>query len=312
MLNFKKILLVSNGMLEVKNSLKHAVRLAHQNQAKLDVLVVCPEFPKELSEYKPVFEFSVADKFKHDLKAIRSESTLNESDFALSFKIEYSSIPSIFVIRHIIKNGYDLLIKDAEKIDDERGFKAIDMDILRKCPCPAWISKATHKQDHEKNIAVAIDPLSPTAEGHSLTLHLLEISRSLANTYNEKLKIISCWDYIFEEYLSKNMSVRVDAEDLANFVNATSQHHYDALNKLIQESALTENYDVAHVRGSPDEVIPQFITENDIDILVMGTVGRSGIPGFVIGNTAENVLQNLNCSLIAIKPNGFMTPIKAY
>ena len=63
---------------------------------------------------------------------------------------------------------------------------------------------------------------------------------------------------------------------------------------------------------SPDEVIPQFITENDIDILVMGTVGRSGIPGFVIGNTAENVLQNLNCSLIAIKPNGFMTPIKAY
>ena len=108
------------------------------------------------------------------------------------------------------------------------------------------------------------------------------------------------------------MSVKVDTDDLVKFVNATSQHHHDALNKLIQEFAITENYEVTHVRGSPDEVIPQFITENDIDILVMGTVGRSGIPGFVIGNTAENVLQNLNCSLIAIKPNGFMTPIKAY
>ena len=312
MLNFKKILLVGNGMLEVKNSLKHAVRLAYQNQAKLDVLIVCPEFPKELSEYKPVFEFSVAEKFKHELKATRSEIAPNESGVALNFKIEYNSVPSIYIIRHIIKNGYDLLIKDAETLNDERGFKAIDMDILRKCPCPVWISKTTHKNDHEKNIAVAIDPLSPTAEGHALSLHLLEISRSLANAYNEKLKIISCWDYVFEEYLSKNMSFKVDAEDLARFVNTTSQHHHDALNQLIQESVITDNYEVAHVRGSPDEVIPQYITENSIDVLVMGTVGRTGIPGFVIGNTAENVLQNLNCSLIAIKPNGFMTPIKAY
>lgn len=110
----------------------------------------------------------------------------------------------------------------------------------------------------------------------------------------------------------RGMTVRVMPESVSGLLRNMHQHHYDALNKLIQESALTENYDVAHVRGSPDEVIPQFITENDIDILVMGTVGRSGIPGFVIGNTAENVLQNLNCSLIAIKPNGFMTPIKAY
>ena len=80
MLNFKKILLVSNGMLEINNSLKHAVRLAHQNQAKLDVLIVCPEFPKELTEYKPIFEFSIAEKFKHELKATRSEIAVTDSD----------------------------------------------------------------------------------------------------------------------------------------------------------------------------------------------------------------------------------------
>ena len=186
------------------------------------------------------------------------------------------------------------------------------MEFLRKCPCPVWISKPTNKKDHEKNIAVAIDPLSPTAEGHVLSLHLLELSRLLADAYNGNLKIISCWDYIFEEYLSRNMSVKIDEDDLAKFVNATSQRHHDALNQLIQESAITGNYEVSHVRGSPDEVIPQFITENSIDVLVMGTIGRNGIPGFVMGNTAENLLRNLNSSLIAIKPNGFMTPIKAY
>ena len=49
-----------------------------------------------------------------------------------------------------------------------------------------------------------------------------------------------------------------------------------------------------------------------IDILVMGTVARTGIPGFIMGNTAENLIQELKCSLLATKPNGFVSPITAY
>ncbi len=44
-------------------------------------------------------------------------------------------------------------------------------------------------------------------------------------------------------------------------------------------------------------------------LLVMGTVCRTGVPGFFIGNTAERVLQHLDCSLLAVKPKGFETPV---
>lgn len=64
--------------------------------------------------------------------------------------------------------------------------------------------------------------------------------------------------------------------------------------------------------GVTDESISDFIEKNDIDILVMGTVARTGIYSFVIGNTAENILQKLCCSLLALKPNGFVSPVKAY
>jgi len=40
----------------------------------------------------------------------------------------------------------------------------------------------------------------------------------------------------------------------------------------------------------------------------MGTVGRSGIKGFFMGNTAEKILNNINCSVLAIKPHGWKTP----
>jgi nucleotide-binding universal stress UspA family protein len=41
----------------------------------------------------------------------------------------------------------------------------------------------------------------------------------------------------------------------------------------------------------------------------MGTLGRSGIPGLFIGNTAEEVLQNTRSSILAVKPPGFVSPV---
>ena len=41
----------------------------------------------------------------------------------------------------------------------------------------------------------------------------------------------------------------------------------------------------------------------------MGTVGRTGIPGLLIGNTAETILQQVDCSVLAIEPPGFVTPV---
>jgi nucleotide-binding universal stress UspA family protein len=48
----------------------------------------------------------------------------------------------------------------------------------------------------------------------------------------------------------------------------------------------------------------------EVDAIVMGTVCRSGIAGFFIGNTAEEVLQRVDCSVLTVKPDGFVSPIK--
>ena len=45
-------------------------------------------------------------------------------------------------------------------------------------------------------------------------------------------------------------------------------------------------------------------------LIIMGTVGRTGIPGFIMGNTAETILNRIDCSVLAIKPDGFVTPVR--
>ncbi|RZW20858.1 MAG: universal stress protein UspA and related nucleotide-binding protein [Desulfobulbaceae bacterium] len=41
----------------------------------------------------------------------------------------------------------------------------------------------------------------------------------------------------------------------------------------------------------------------------MGSVGRSGIPGLLIGNKAEKLLNSINCTVLTVKPDGFKTPV---
>lgn len=69
-------------------------------------------------------------------------------------------------------------------------------------------------------------------------------------------------------------------------------------------------HNVHLLKGDPAEVIASLTAKKRIDLIVMGTVGRTGIPGFLIGNTAETVLRQVNCSVLAVKPEGFVTPVK--
>ena len=62
-------------------------------------------------------------------------------------------------------------------------------------------------------------------------------------------------------------------------------------------------------KGSARKEIPELARRLQVDCIVMGTVARTGVPGFFMGNTAETILDQLECSVLAIKPPGFVTPV---
>lgn len=64
-----------------------------------------------------------------------------------------------------------------------------------------------------------------------------------------------------------------------------------------------------HRQGEPEAVIPEFVVAEGVDLVVMGTVARGGIAGLLIGNTAERMLRKLPCSVLAVKPEGFVCPV---
>ena len=63
------------------------------------------------------------------------------------------------------------------------------------------------------------------------------------------------------------------------------------------------------VKGPAQYVVPELARELEVDLVVMGTVARTGIDGFFMGNTAESILGELDCSVLTMKPPGFVSPV---
>jgi len=311
MQKFNNILFVSQGVTDETDALKQALSIARNNKAKLKALIVCPELPKDMIRYRETYESSLIEQLKSSIQTTCNALKLAEAEISVKIEIETSNTPAMRIVSYVLRNAHDLVIKDVEKKGEGKGFKAIDMDLLRKCPCPVWLSRPISKSRNEIKVAVAIDPQSISNEQQYLSLRLLELSRSVADTCSGQLNIISCWDYEFEEYLRHNIWLEMPDDEIIKTVNSARSQHRTALDDIIKKSEIVGNIQLDHLRGKADQVIPQYVVDKDIDILVMGTVARTGISGFLIGNTAENILQNLECSLLALKPNGFVSPVKA-
>ena len=82
-----------------------------------------------------------------------------------------------------------------------------------------------------------------------------------------------------------------------------------ALDALTSSVDLSRGQHESHiVKGQPYQVISGLASKSDI--AVMGTLSRSGIDGLLIGNTAERILRQVDCSVLAVKPEGFRTPLR--
>jgi nucleotide-binding universal stress UspA family protein len=174
------------------------------------------------------------------------------------------------------------------------------------------LSRPISRDRSDVRVGVAVDPQSAEPVSRDLALQILQLSRSLADMHSGELDVISCWNYQIEDDLRYSPYIVIPEEYMDTALMELDCQDENATQRHIRELGFGGPYRLHCTRGTPEQAIPQVVDELQLDILVMGTVGRTGIPGFVIGNTAENTLREIRCSLLAVKPNGFVSPVRAY
>lgn len=166
--------------------------------------------------------------------------------------------------------------------------------LLRKCPCAVWVTQPRAARDFDA-ILVAHDlrPVSDLA---------MELGYSMAKLQNAQLHVVHAAEFPEFDYM---FPARISAEQKRAYRDAAEEH----IERQLEGADLPLPAKVHFVIEPPDLAIMNCVKRYDVDLIVMGTVGRAGIDGFIMGNTAERILPRISCSLLAVKPPGFKSPV---
>jgi universal stress protein E len=106
-----------------------------------------------------------------------------------------------------------------------------------------------------------------------------------------------------------NIAIELPDFDPSVYNDAIRGQHLLAMKALRQKFGIDEGR--THVeKGLPEEVIPDLSEHLQAGIVVLGTVGRTGLSAAFLGNTAEQVIDHLRCDLLALKPDQYQTPVE--
>lgn len=309
MQRFKNILFVSYGLSSEEAALKTAIATTNANDANLKIVTFMPEFPGNLKEYEKAYHDALLENIQQRVKKA-SESTplAKTTNDRVTFILMSNNELAINVIKMVLREKIDLVIKPTEPMQSNESLSAIEMSLLRKCPCPVWICKPDANIPLQR-IAVTVEPNNTDPVRTKLTQELLHLADEIAQNNNAQLTVISTWDCPIEQmmYDSNYFSLPQEVLDSAN--ENEEKRANAAIADLIQKASLKSKYELIVKKGTAFVVVPMILNTNKIELLVIGTIARTGIPGFLIGNTAENILQNISCSMLAIKPDGYVSPI---
>jgi nucleotide-binding universal stress UspA family protein len=307
---FKNILYFADGAMESCPALERAVNLAVSNDARLTVVDVL-----EQAESPPVVKQRLGTDLNQILRERRQEALEKLiAPFSRPDTMTYTQVltgtPFVEVIRAVLRNGYDLVIKAARPPAgiSERFLGSSDMHLLRKCPCPVWIDRPGAAFPYT-TILAAVDPSRPEGEGCARLI--MDLASSLARRESARLCVVHAWR-LYGESMLRSGRASVSSSELEALLENTRRTHASSLNRLLQDYGLGEEDPEVHlVKGEPAPSIRNLTERLSADLVVMGTVGRTGIPGLIIGNTAEEVLQTTGTSVLAVKPQGFVSPVMA-
>jgi nucleotide-binding universal stress UspA family protein len=316
--SFRKLLVPVSDAREDLETVVQAGAFARERGASVMLLgvVEAPPDLSRLSRASGVGESEIIERLVEDRRAELARLAA-EAELSVEPACEVRvGKPFLEIIRAVSNEGYDLVIKTAETVSGLRArvFASTDQHLLRKCACPVWLRMPGAKRKARSVIAaVDVDPVGaaePETQ-NALNQRILRTAIEAAVFQGAMLEVLHVWDapgeVLVSRWIRDESQVRAYRDELESALRVL-------LNALIGDIAAQapDSLRITPVlaRGAPQHVIAEHVKRSRAGVLVMGTVARTGVPGFLIGNTAEDLLNKVDCSVIAVKPPGYVSPIR--
>lgn len=208
---------------------------------------------------------------REKLEAFAEDARAKEIN--VTTEIDWDSNWADAAVRASIRNNSDILFKSTFKhsLTERVVRKTTDWTILRNCLCPVLLVREGTDWDSHKVLA-AISIENEDSAHKEINHAIINLGQKVAESYSSEVHFINAYSDSLSNpnsnYLAKKCGV------------PKSQIHTEI--------------------GSPEDAIVDKSKELSADLVLIGTVARTGVSAWMNGNTAEKVLDRVECDVLAL------------
>ncbi|OAN11146.1 universal stress protein [Photobacterium jeanii] len=309
-MNFSHLLIPIVPEQAIKESFEQVFNIADQQASHVTLLAVI----EELAEFKEIYRYSgttlnILDKATqvyHD--ALKQHvQTLKHRYHNIHFHTQIRiGIPSIEIIKQAQASHASMVVIDSHRenktIACQRGSNTLN--LMRKSEVPIW-SISTDATEVKRVIA-AIDLTNQ--DYHAFNEQIVALAVEYCDMVGAELTLTHAWRLESEGFLRKWSGYEdIDIALLSKKMRDERLERLQALLGPYQDSTVTKKVEL--LEGETRAVLPEYVVNHQVDLVILGSLSRTGVAGFLMGNTAESVLNQLDCSVITLKPDSFQSPV---
>lgn len=223
-------------------------------------------------------------------------TVFNEFSSVTSEVVSTDSIPS-WMADHCNASDDNLVIKTGHR-SESLLYTPTDWELIRQLNCPILIS-SNQKWNSSANILIALDLSSDGPEQRGLNAHALYWAQQWQN-------ISDCQLHAVYSIPIPAPLLALDIVEQRDYLRTHEPEANEKLCELLKEFNMTDV--IPHIlAGVPNKTISHIADEIKADLVIIGSMGRTGVKGFLHKNTAEKVLHHLRTDMLVVKPTG-ITP----
>ena len=309
MVGFGNILFFADDSPWVKPALQQTLTAAKHWQARLTVCGVVERITQEVRAVDriilPTEIQRAAQRERYDELGVLVDQVARARS-GIGRKVLVGS-PSQEVVQAVMDNGYDLLVKSAQGHADPTPllFGTVDLQLLRRCPCPVLVLKPS-PEGRRRSVLAAVAPEPDALEGEDLNARILGTAAAIAALERAEMHVLHVWKARGEGLLRGGHRLGLSRTETEQWVEKSRQFYEQWLGELMAANPVLGQAPERHLeKGDASHVISDLAARIGADLVVMGTHRHTGIRGLFIGSTAEQVLGQVECSVLAVKPKGF-------
>ncbi|MGF1724915.1 universal stress protein UspE [Photobacterium nomapromontoriensis] len=308
MTKYKNILVVADPTQDHQPALLRAIQIAKKSDnVKITLFLAIYDFSYEMtsmlsSEERQAMRRGVVMQREEWLKDIIKPYIEDELDIQIT--VVWHNRPYEATIAEVFSHHHDLIIKathDHDKIGSVI-FTPTDWHLLRKSPCPVLMVKE-HNWPANGKVLASVNLAADDDTHEQLNDAIVEEAKAMAELLGAEVNLVNAYPAT-----PVNITIELPEFDPASYTDAVRGHHLKSMKALRHKHGLPEEQ--THVlEGLPEDIIPQVAKDLDAELVILGTTGRTGLSAIFIGNTAEHTIDSLNCDLLALKPDGYVSPL---